>query len=182
MKRCTKCGITKPICDYYRNPQQKSGRDPACKACKKAYHAALYRGTREVVLERNRKWLVDNKEKQMEITARWRKARPEKARLYTSRWKKKNPALAVAQGARRRAAKKSAVPKWANRKKIAAIYDYARYKTQTLGLQYHVDHIVPLQHKLVCGLHVQDNLRVLLASINHRKYNKEWPDMPGDPY
>ncbi|QFP93690.1 hypothetical protein [Ralstonia phage P-PSG-11-1] len=38
------------------------------------------------------------------------------------------------------------------------------------GLQ--VDHIIPLKHPLVCGLHVECNLQLLSSEANNKKRNK----------
>jgi len=67
--------------------------------------------------------------------------------------------------AKRRASKLSRTPKWANLDKIKEIY-------LNCPEGYHVDHIIPLQGKLVSGLHVPENLQYLPAHENLSKSNK----------
>ena len=33
MKKCTKCGVEKPLSEYYKNSSQKSGLQSKCKPC-----------------------------------------------------------------------------------------------------------------------------------------------------
>ena len=71
-----------------------------------------------------------------------------------------------------RAIKLSATPSWADRLAIDQIYKTATERGKRTGKKYNVDHIVPLQGKSVCGLHVQTNLRIVLARTNHKKGNR----------
>lgn len=65
---------------------------------------------------------------------------------------------------KRRALKLRAMPAWADAEMIRAVYDDAARLQRETGTTYHVDHIVPLQGKDVCGLHVHFNLRAIPAA------------------
>jgi hypothetical protein len=74
----------------------------------------------------------------------------------------------------RHTAKLKAFPKWANKEAILEVYKKAKRIEKETGIKQHVDHIVPLRGKNVCGLHVEYNLQVLSARENIAKNNK-WP-------
>lgn len=78
---------------------------------------------------------------------------------------------------RRRRARSAATPSWSNRQKVLEIYEQARKISELTGVQHHVDHVVPLTSKKVCGLHNEFNLRVIPATENLKKHNRSWPDM-----
>lgn len=62
--------------------------------------------------------------------------------------------------------------KWADKNKISDIYRRCAELTRSTGLEHHVDHVVPLRGKYVCGLHVESNLQIILARENLRKGNR----------
>lgn len=65
-----------------------------------------------------------------------------------------------------------ATPPWADMVAIRAVYLAAERLTIDTGVEHHVDHIVPLAHPLVCGLHVHWNLKAIPAGPNMRKGNR----------
>lgn len=69
---------------------------------------------------------------------------------------------------------------WTDRQAIRNVFRHSREMTLETGVQYSVDHVVPLRHPLVCGLHVQNNLCVVPLVENIRKSNNRWPDMWGE--
>lgn len=72
---------------------------------------------------------------------------------------------AFARSASRRASKIERMPSWVNKKELTEIY-------RNCPEGYHVDHKIPLNGKLVSGLHVPENLQYLTAEENLRKSNK----------
>jgi hypothetical protein len=144
---------------------------------KRAQSRRWYAENREQKLEQNKAWAQANPDKRRAHirSGYWRD--PEKWRAYSAAKIKANMPYYVEAAAKRRAAQRGATPVWADRKAIAAIYREARRRREA-GEDVHVDHIVPLQSDIVCGLHVEFNLRIIGAFDNHSKKNRHWPDMP----
>lgn len=68
--------------------------------------------------------------------------------------------------------KTQATPAWASQSEILVKYEEAKQRTADTGTLHHVDHIIPLNGKNVCGLHVEYNLQILTQTENVRKSNK----------
>lgn len=145
MKTCSKCGVVKPLDSFGRASSSKDGLQSRCKSCRSEDCKEFYK--------RNREYYLD----------------------YQKIKYKNERADNVARVAKRRAKKLQATPEWLTKEhldQIKDIYAHARDCEVVTGDQYHVDHIVPLQGKDVCGLHVPWNLQVLPAEVNQSKSNK----------
>lgn len=123
-------------------------------------------------------WVARYPERTREIQQKHDCANREKRRLKSLMWEKKNPARVAFLVARRTAKKLMATPRWANEFFVSEAYDLAALRTKIMGFKWSVDHIVPLQHPFVCGLHWEGNLQVIPLAENSRKGNRLWPGMP----
>jgi hypothetical protein len=104
----------------------------------------------------------------------WNSRNPEKIMASQIRRNRENPARRNLWTANYRQAKDSRMPAWLNSGQLAemeGVYDYCS-ALRRAGLDYHVDHIVPLRGKIVSGLHVPWNLQVIPGLENVRKGNR----------
>jgi hypothetical protein len=172
MKTCTKCGLTKDLsCFRRRGPK---GYKPDCKDCARLYNIA----NREKQLAQMKAYREANRDKILPFKQAWKERNRDQVREANRIYQKSNRSIENARTAKRRAARKSATPVWADNAKMAEFYFAADFLGMVTGEWYHVDHAVPLQSKIVCGLHCEQNLQVLPGIENWKKGNTYWSDMP----
>ena len=91
------------------------------------------------------------------------------------KWQKLNSYKVNARNKEYKQKKRNSMPAWANKFFIEEAYHLAQIRTKLFGFSWHVDHIIPLQGKNVCGFHIETNLQVIPAKENLIKGNKhQW--------
>jgi predicted amidophosphoribosyltransferase len=167
---CGSCGQPKELgqvckpCDQRRKSEYKVRHSERVKKARSEYKKA--------------KWAAGAEQRAMKRALKdaTRKARHQESKR---KWKEKNKHMVIQQTAKRFASKLNATPSWARPEAMQQVYLLARFMTESTGVPWHVDHIVPLRGKSVCGLHVEHNLTFLPAAFNIAKSNKfdDWADI-----
>lgn len=175
-KVCSKCGVTKVVNDFFKKKTGKYKVDSACKSCRSDYGKQHYYQNRESVLNQQKNYYQENRETITTQMKEYRERNYQAISLKKEQWRKQNLDKRNAATARRKSTKLQATPSWINQDNIDDLYKLAVILNST-GINLHVDHIVPLQSDIVCGLHCEANLQLLPASDNTSKGNRWWPDM-----
>ena len=160
----------------------------------KAKQREYYLKNKERLLEKNKTWVAANIESVRAAKKLWvnklsdetKEAYNAKARIryhQKKQWnadrkrayKSATKHLTNASASKRRAALLQRIPVWQTKfdeLKIKCIYSVAAMLTRVNNEPWTVDHIIPLQGKIVSGLHVPSNLQVMRARENEAKRNK----------
>lgn len=208
MKRCAKCGEYKAFDVFTKDIRYKDGYRSYCRACQTACAKESYARNPFPARERAKKYFQEHKAEYAKKKREWSANNKDKIRVYEKtnyerhkdrilayqakyqqehrdRHNEVSRAWAIRNKHNRRyhsmlskAVLRRALAPWADLDAIKAFYERARELELETGQKWHVDHIVPLRSKIVCGLHCEANLQVLLAGDNIRKGNRWWPDMP----
>ena len=157
---------------------RKEAREAGSKAyftglfCKQGHVAKRWVATgncAECQQKRTVNWSAKNQQKVKEYlnTPEMR----EKRRAYGRKHYHDNKTFYLEKWNKRRSDKLQATTKW-GQERISDFYKKAKeLEAMNPGVKYHVDHIVPLVGKNVCGLHNKFNLQILTETENKRKGN-----------
>ena len=181
LRRCKTCLTDKLISEFH--VRKESGRlRSECKTCwgkrGKAWvlknpdaRKAIANRWGRANNESKRAWKSRAREVDPLKLRKWNIEHPEEKKAINRRWAESHRPQILARVRARQAAKKMALPKWADLEAMKSLY----LEAGILGLE--VDHIIPLKHALVCGLHVETNLQLLTRHQNRSKRNI-WPWTP----
>jgi hypothetical protein len=147
MKRCFKCGETKQLSMFHKHNKMKDGRINKCSSC--------------VVLD----------------VSTWRQSNPnarkeEHKRTYISKRKepiKGRKVTALNYAHKRRLQTETQLTTELDSLVFLEAVDVRDKRKYLTNVDWHIDHIVPLNHKQACGLHNAFNLQVVPAKWNVRK-------------
>jgi len=134
-----------------------------------------YERNKDLTKERARLWALNNPNKVSIKNIKYKKKNKEKITEYNKLWWSSNKDKRASYQAKRKASQLQRTPKWLTKDDLWIIeeaYSLAQLRTNLFGIDWHVDHIIPLQGKLVSGLHVPSNIQVIPATENVKKSNK----------
>ena len=155
----------------FKNPEEANAWQRAWYEANKEKKNAYYKAN----IEKIKAYREATKVKRLAYAKAHYKANIEKKKAYDKAYAKANKEKVNAKLAKRRAAKLNRTPGWLTKEdlgKMQELYRVAQKKTRIEGIEYHVDHTIPLQGKNISGLHVPDNLQVIKATENIRKNNR----------
>jgi len=184
MKTCSKCLVEKPIESFqFRKETQKYRA--VCNQCRASAEKERRVEKADEIRQKDRdRWNSDQNGRRTKSLERLRKRYHDiisdkeghdkekarnrlRAKRFASYWR--------AMVAKRRATKLNATTVWLSSDDkwlIQQAYELAYLRTEKFGFAWDVDHIVPLQSKKVCGLHVPWNLQVIPSVVNKSKGNR----------
>lgn len=175
MKTCSKCKVSKSLSEFGKDKKMKDGVRYCCKQCNNAASVLWSKTYPERKKEARLKYVATNPEANAMAKATYRKNNKQKIALQNAQYRKQKPEKNTSYGAAYRAKKAKATPFWLSveqRNEIKEFYTMAKDLEKIFPWKQHVDHIVPIKHNKVCGLHVPWNLQILSATANLAKGNK----------
>jgi len=146
-----------------------------CLACRDVALAAWRLKNPGHVQQHNRTQYEKFSAKISEGARQYREANREKVNAQKRQYQKSNRHIYNKLRAKRKAAELQRTPAWLTADDfwmIEEAYEIAARRTKLFGFAWHVDHVFPLQGKLVSGLHVPTNMQVIPWDENRRKSNK----------
>ena len=175
MKYCSSCKETLDLALFNKNKAKKDGYSNYCKPCKSNADKQYRLQNTKKVKELKQNYYLKNIEVEKDRRKQDYLLNTDAYKARAKQWKENNRAKHNANCMLRHAKKLKATPRWLTQEQKQTIeckYSVARMLTLHGVQKWEVDHIIPLQGKDVCGLHVPWNLQVITETENCKKRNK----------
>lgn len=157
----------KPCKNGSISPRWVSDRHCSCEKCSSSKYQREF----------SRKMAVQRKNADA-YRARFKKHRDKDPNAYKEKkaiYRLANKPMKRLSDSKRRAMEKNAIPSWFGEFDDLAMkeaFNLAKERESQTGFPWNVDHMVPLQSPIACGLHCATNIQVIPATINLQKHNK----------
>ena len=168
MKICNFCKENKELKDFHKDKRLSDGHRSKCKECVKKYTSKFYKDNQEALVQKARQSYIKNKNIHLERSKKYRQNNLESCTKKDKKYRENNPHKLAEQ----RAKKSNRVPKWSDLETTKLYYQTRKALSEATGIEYQVDHIIPLRNKVVSGLHVPENLQIITRRKNEKKSNK----------
>jgi len=181
-RTCTKCAGEKEVNEFPKTGGQ-------CKDCKREVLQKWRAANPDRRKAQRQREYANSADKLKAYAQQYREDNPEQAAKASSDWFKNNreyvnftrrvkyakdiqfrERISTGNSVRHKRLRES-TPAWAQKADIRPFYQEAQRLTQETGIEYHVDHIIPLRGQLVSGLTVPSNLQVIPGKDNCHKSN-----------
>ncbi len=180
MKTCTSCTQELDDSSFYIRKASKDGLSRLCKVCDNQAKRQWRELNKEKYQASNKEYHSKNREKINSKSAEWRKDNREAFLESMRKWREKNKHRQAQHAMRYNASKLGATPSWLTGEQLTEMnskyLEMVELNREHGKNSFHVDHVVPLKGKDVCGLHVPWNLEVKTSYENISKGNRTYPD------
>lgn len=167
-------------------PRRVSDQMCTCLACerdRRDRNRSHYARSKSAILERKRGYYQKTRDVARRRQAKYRIRNAERIKARQREWVRQNPERQAANNVRRKMRIRRATPGWHgefDRFVEIEAFRLARLRKAATGFAWHVDHMIPVKARRVCGLHVWQNLQVIPWLLNVIKGNRlRWCD-PGE--
>ena len=189
-KRCSKCGVVKPLAEFGKNKSRKDGCQDYCNECRHQYRAS--NGNHEAA--RVQRWRDNNKELAAEYARGYQAANKQHLAEYIRRWRADNnehinekkrqyrtnhPDIQRIAGHRRRARKRELPHDWTKADMVHALRVFdnkcAACGTGLLLEAVHWDHVIPISDKRPDNPGtVPGNMAPMCSKCNQSKHTTDY--------